>query len=67
MTNSFGETTHLGIFAAGDVVLGAKTVVQAAAYAKMVADAMDKYMRRELAEARRPNAVSEFPSNPSPA
>ena len=48
-------------------MLGAKTVVQAAAYAKMVADAMDKYMRRELAEARRPNAVSEFPSNLSPA
>ena len=51
VTNSFGETTHPGIFAAGDVVLGAKTVVQATAYAKMVADAMDKYMRGELLEA----------------
>ena len=48
VTNSFGETTHPGIFAAGDVVLGAKTVVQATAYAKLVADAMDKYMRGEL-------------------
>ena len=51
VTNSFGETTHPGIFAAGDVVLGAKTVVQATAYAKKVADAMDKYMRGELADA----------------
>ena len=45
VTNSFGETTHPGIFAAGDVVLGAKTVVEATAYAKKVADAMDAYMQ----------------------
>ncbi|MDD3253470.1 MAG: NAD(P)-dependent oxidoreductase [Lachnospiraceae bacterium] len=45
MTNSFGETTHPGIFAAGDVVLGAKTVVEATAYSKLVADAMDQYMQ----------------------
>lgn len=50
MTNSFGETTHPGIFAAGDVVLGAKTVVEATAYSKLVADAMDQYMRGELKE-----------------
>ncbi|MEW4411066.1 NAD(P)-dependent oxidoreductase [Clostridium sp. AN503] len=50
MTNSFGETTHPGIFAAGDVVLGAKTVVEATAYSKLVAEAMDKYMRGELPE-----------------
>lgn len=50
VTNSFGETTHPGIFAAGDVVLGAKTVVEATAYSKLVADAMDKYMRGELDE-----------------
>lgn len=49
LTNSFGETTHPGIFAAGDVVLGAKTVVEATAYSKLVADAMDQYMRGELA------------------
>ena len=47
MTNHFGETTHPGIFAAGDVVLGAKTVVEATAYSKIVADAMDSYMRGE--------------------
>lgn len=50
VTNSFGETTHPGIFAAGDVVLGAKTVVEATAYSKLVADAMDRYMRGELPE-----------------
>ena len=50
MTNQFGETTHPGIFAAGDVVLGAKTVVAATAYAKVVADAMDQYMQGTLDE-----------------
>ena len=39
-----GETTCKGIFASGDVVNGAKTVVEAAAYSKKVADAMDEYM-----------------------
>ncbi|MEG0689306.1 MAG: FAD-dependent oxidoreductase, partial [Hungatella sp.] len=45
MTNQYGETTHPGIFAAGDVVLGAKTVVEATAYSKIVAEAMDAYMK----------------------
>ena len=43
-TEENGETTVPGIFAAGDVVLGAKTVVQAVAYSKKVADAMDRYV-----------------------
>lgn len=47
VTDQFGETTHSGIFAAGDVVLGAKTVVEATAYSKMVADAMDTYMKNK--------------------
>lgn len=47
MTNKFGETTHPGIFAAGDVVLGAKTVVEATAYSKIVAEAMDEYMKNK--------------------
>lgn len=46
MTNQFGETTHPGIFAAGDVVLGAKTVVEATAYSKIVAEAMHEYMQK---------------------
>lgn len=45
VTNTFGETTRDGIFAAGDVVRGAKTVVEAVAYSKQVADAMDNYMK----------------------
>ena len=39
VTNTFGETTRDGIFASGDVVRGAKTVVEAVAYSKQVADA----------------------------
>lgn len=50
VTNQFGETTHPGIFAAGDVVLGAKTVVEATAYSKVVAEAMDRYMSGEAPE-----------------
>lgn len=45
VTNTFGETTREGIFASGDVVRGAKTVVEAVAGAKQVADAMDEYMQ----------------------
>lgn len=44
LTNERGETTHPGIFAAGDVVLGAKTVVEAVRYAKKVASSMDGYV-----------------------
>ncbi len=45
VTNTYGETTRDGIFASGDVVRGAKTVVEAVAYSKQVADAMDEYMQ----------------------
>lgn len=44
VTDDHGETTHPGIFAAGDVVAGARTVVEAAANAKNVAQAMHEYM-----------------------
>ncbi len=50
VTNTFGETTRDGIFASGDVVRGAKTVVEAVAYSKHVADAMDEYMQGLLHE-----------------
>ncbi len=46
-TDDKGETTVDGIFASGDVVLGAKTVVQAVAYSKKVAEAMDAYMKNK--------------------
>lgn len=44
-TDEYGETTLAGVFASGDVVTGAKTVVEAVKYSKMIADAMDKYMQ----------------------
>ena len=45
VTNTFGKTTRDGIFAAGDVVLGARTVVEAVNYSKQVAEAMDEYLK----------------------
>lgn len=44
-TDAHGQTTKPGIFASGDVVTGAKTVVEAVKYSKMIADAMDEYMQ----------------------
>ena len=40
-----GETTMSGVFASGDVVTGAKTVVHAVEDAKKIADEMDHYMQ----------------------
>ncbi|MBP5331556.1 MAG: NAD(P)-dependent oxidoreductase [Lachnospiraceae bacterium] len=44
-TNEDGETTIPGVFASGDVVTGAKTVVAAVAVSKKIAEDMDRYMR----------------------
>ncbi len=44
-TDSHGQTTKPGIFASGDVVTGAKTVVEAVKYSKMIAEAMDEYVK----------------------
>lgn len=44
-TDANGETTMPGIVASGDVVTGAKTVVEAVKYSKMIADAMDEYVK----------------------
>lgn len=43
--NEEGETTVKGVFASGDVVTGAKTVVDAVAVSKKIADDMDHYMQ----------------------
>ena len=40
-----GKTTRAGVFAGGDAVNGARTVVEAVATAKNVAVAMDEYMK----------------------
>lgn len=43
VTDDIGHTTKEGTFASGDVVTGAKTVVQAVAQAKIVAETIDRY------------------------
>ena len=40
-----GSTTREGVFAGGDAVMGARTVVEAVAVAKKVAESMDAYMK----------------------
>jgi glutamate synthase (NADPH/NADH) small chain len=46
IVNDNGVTTRAGVFASGDVVLGAKTVVEAVNYSKLVAKEMDDYMNQ---------------------
>lgn len=43
-TDEYGHTTREGVFASGDVVTGAKTVVEAVRLSKVVAQAMDEYV-----------------------
>lgn len=45
-----GRTSRPGIFASGDVVKGARTVVEAVAYSKNVAEAMHAYIQSLSAE-----------------
>ena len=45
VTDDSGHTSRPEIFASGDVVNGARTVVEAVAHSKKVAEAMDLYMR----------------------
>ncbi len=45
VTDEVGRTTRPGIFASGDAVKGARTVVEAVAYSKKVAEAMHEYMQ----------------------
>lgn len=44
-TDDTGHTSIPGLFASGDVVKGARTVVEAVQYSKIVAEAMDEYMQ----------------------
>lgn len=43
LTDEKGNTTREGVFASGDVVTGANTVVHAVAYAKVVAEEIERY------------------------
>ena len=45
VADEHGHTTRPGIFASGDVVKGARTVVEAVAHSKIVAEAMHEYIR----------------------
>ena len=44
-TDEVGRTSIPSIFASGDAVMGARTVVEAVAYSKTVAEAMHEYMQ----------------------
>ena len=45
-----GRTSRPGVFASGDVVNGARTVVEAVAYSKKVAQAMHEYIQNTIAD-----------------
>ncbi len=45
--DEFGRTTREGVFAGGDVVTGARTVVDAVQISKKVANAIDEYVREK--------------------
>ncbi|WP_243120383.1 NAD(P)-dependent oxidoreductase [Clostridium paraputrificum] len=48
VTDEQGHTTRDGVFGSGDVVTGAKTVVEAVANAKIVANAIEEYCTKKL-------------------
>lgn len=60
-----GETSREGVFAAGDAVMGARTVVEAVAAAKHVAEAMDDYMKA-LPKDAVPDPYANIPTFPMP-
>lgn len=47
LTDEVGHTTREGVFASGDVVTGAKTVVEAVANAKKVAKSIEEYCNKK--------------------
>ena len=47
ITDEYGRTTKEGVFASGDVVTGARTVVQAVKYSKNVAEAIHEYVSQK--------------------
>src|SRR6056297_35738 len=47
LIDSSGKTSREGVFASGDVVTGAKTVVEAVSAAKVVAETIDNYIKEK--------------------
>jgi glutamate synthase (NADPH/NADH) small chain len=47
VTDEFGRTTQEGVFASGDVVTGARTVVEAVSFSKRVAIAIEEYFSKQ--------------------
>ena len=60
-----GSTTREGVFAGGDAVMGAHTVVEAVAIAKQVAESMDKYMKSLPADTT-PDPYADIPTFQTP-
>ena len=60
-----GHTTRPGVFAGGDAVMGARTVVEAVAMAKAVAVAMDEYMK-SLPPDTTPDPYADIPHFDTP-
>ena len=54
-----GHTSRPGIFASGDVVNGARTVVEAVAHSKVVAESMHQYMQEVVRKEREEAAKAE--------
>ena len=48
LTDSLGHTTKNGVFACGDVVSGARTVIDAVVAAKIVANSMDDFCQNRV-------------------
>ncbi len=48
--SEYGETSTPGVFAAGDIVTGPKTVVEAVAFTKKVFARMEEYLQQEQGE-----------------
>ena len=63
--NEDGSTTREGVFAGGDAVMGARTVVEAVAIAKQVAESMDKYMKSLPADTT-PDPYADIPTFQTP-
>ena len=58
--NEDGSTTRKGVFAGGAAVMGARTVVEAVAIAKKVAESMDAYMKALPAD-NTPDPYADIP------